>query len=634
MRVVVQKVKFVLWTALAVTFGITFASVVLKAAEYTKVPPVSVEDYPTAAIAEIPAPAEERDFYFIKNSDASLKVSAKAYLVGDLDTGEVILKKNEHDKLPIASVSKLITALVAKELPKDEVSAVVTKRALDTYGKNGNLRAGEKISLSHLFYPLLLESSNDSAEVIAEFFGRENFIQKMNYLAEILELENTTFSDPSGLSSGNQSSASDLFKIVGYIQTSKPEIFDISRKGGFVTAGHTWSSNNQFRLEKGYLGGKSGFTVPAKETVVSLFSLPLAEEGTRNVVIALLGSDSRYRDVQSILKYLRSNVYYGGEQDASSDWVKQKEGVPDLSNQDFVNLSFLGDLMFDRGVRQSVTKNFAGDYSPLFVNLESLKKSDFVFANLEGPASDEGKDLGSLYSFRMDPAVIPALRGAGIDVLSVANNHVGDWGKFAYTDTLARLRENEILYTGGGESGNEAEEPAVVERYGMRIGFLGFSDVGPDWMAANGSAGILSAKNPRFEEIIKNASEKVDYLIVSFHWGEEYEKVHNERQEELAYSAIDNGAKLVIGHHPHVMQDVETYKNGLIAYSLGNFIFDQGFSTDTMQGMWLEVRLRKSGAIEYKRNVVKLNRLFQPESVVPGKLEKIEFQKLEPVMAE
>lgn len=623
-----QKIKFFLWTLVAVIAGVTLATALLRAAEYKKAEPL--DNFPVTAATE--APTETKFFYFIKTEGAKPKVSAKAYLVGDLDTGEVILKHNEEERLPIASISKLVTALVAKELGP-EAEAAVSKTALATYGKNGNLRAGEKLPVYQLMYPLLLESSNDASEVIAESFGRNVFIQKMNQLGDLLELKNTSFSDPSGLSVGNQSSASDLFKIAGYIRKDSPEIFEITTKGGFVTPRHTWFSSNQFRRTEGYLGGKSGFTVPAKQTAVSLFSLPLAEEGSRNIAVTLLGSQNRYQDVQTILKFLRNNVYYGGEQDAAAEWVKQKEGVPDLTDQlrepDFLTLSFLGDIMLDRGVRSSVTKNFAGDYSALFAKLEDLKKSDMVFANLEGPASDEGEDKGSLYSFRMDPSVIPALRGAGIDVLSVANNHVGDWGEVAYKDTLARLRENEILYTGGGESTREAEEPVVVERYGMRIGYLGFSDVGPDWMAANGGVGILSAKNPRFAGIIKNASEKVDFLVVSFHWGDEYTTTHNSRQETLAYEAIDNGAKLVIGHHPHVMQEVETYKQGLIAYSLGNFIFDQGFSEGTMQGMWLEVKLHRNGEMEYKKNIIKLNRLFQPDTIVPGKPEKIEFQKLE-----
>ena len=163
--------------------------------------------------------------------------------------------------------------------------------------------------------------------------------------------------------------------------------------------------------------------------------------------------------------------------------------------------------MMDRGVKNSVMKNFNGDYSLLFENLQILKKADIAFANLEGPASDVGQDKKNLYSFRMNPSVIPALKGAGFSILSTANNHVGDWGRSAYADTLPRLKENEILYTGGGMNIKEAEQPTIIEKYGMKIGFLGFSDVGPTWMKATETeAGILLASNPRYKEIINNAS--------------------------------------------------------------------------------------------------------------------------------
>ena len=283
--------------------------------------------------------------------------------------------------------------------------------------------------------------------------------------------------------------------------------------------------------------------------------------------------------------------------------------------------------MLDRGVRSSVNKNFAGDYSALFEKLDLLKKFDIVFANLEGPTSDQGRDLGNLYSFRMDPGVVPALKGAGISILSVANNHVGDWGRDAYIDSLTRLEENEIQYTGGGMSKTDAIEPRIIEKHGIKVGFLGFSDVGPNWMRANiDTAGILLASDPDFENIIKNASEKVDHLIVSFHFGDEYKKQHNDRQEYLAHTAIDSGAKIVIGHHPHVSEDTEIYKNGFIAYSLGNFIFDQRFSEETMKGMLLQIKLEKDGSMSIGKNTVYLNKLFKPEKVTIGKEEKINFE--------
>jgi len=510
--------------------------------------------------------------------------------------------------------------------------ARVSSEALATYGKNGNFKIGEKIKLTDIIYPLLLESSNDAAEIIAQYFGRDFFIKKMNQNALKLELSNTNFTDPSGLSALNQSTVSDMFKLAGYLNQANPELFEITTKTSYSNDKHNWSSNNQFLLEEGYLGGKSGYTDPALQTVISLFSIPLSETGVRNIAIALLQSKDRYRDVENILKYLNKNVYYGGEEDAKELWVKERDNLPEIYEQDFVTLLFAGDIMLDRGVKNSVNKNFNGDYSLLFEKLGILKKSDIVFANLEGPASDIGKDVGNLYSFRMNPSVIPALKGAGFSIVSVANNHVGDWGGSAYVDTLLRLKENEILYTGGGVNKKEAEEVVIIEKYGIKIGYLGFSDVGPEWMRAKeagqvreNSAGLLLTSNPHFKEIIQNASKQVDYLVVSFHFGTEYEKTHNKRQEFLAHSAIDNGAKIVIGHHPHVIEDTEVYKGGYIAYSLGNFIFDQGFSESTMEGMFLEIKLGSDGNMTIKKNIVKLNKFFQPEKVIIGKEEKVKF---------
>ncbi|MDQ3244954.1 MAG: CapA family protein [bacterium] len=558
----------------------------------------------------------------------NLKVSANAYVVGDLNTGEVILSKNIDKIYPIASVSKLMTALVAKELENKNITATVSKKALATYGGNGNFRLGEKINTKDLLYPLLLESSNDAAEVLAEHYGRDNFIKKLNLQAQKLTMNSTSFEDPSGLSPNNKSTVGDLFKLAGYLKNNKPEILDITKKKSYSNGvkKHTWFSINQFLRNPQYIGGKSGFTDPAKQTVISTFSIPLAEGIERPIGITLLQSTDRAKDVNTILKYLKKNIYYGGDPNAMRDWVEKNLNLPDISEPDFITMHFLGDIMLDRGVRNSVNKNFNGDYSELFTKLDLLKDSDIVFANLEGTASDKGKSIGNLYSFRMDPSVVPALKGAGINILSVANNHVGDWGLPAYIDTLERLKENEILYTGGGTLA-KAEQPTIIEKYGMKIGFLGFTDVGPNYMKVEEDRiGILLASNPKFEQIIKNASSQVDYLVVSFHWGVEYKKIHNARQEELAHKAIDNGAKIIVGHHPHVIQDTEVYKNGFIAYSLGNFIFDQKFSTDTMQGMMLELKLGRLGNLSVKKNTIKLNSVFQPDKIIFGKEEKVKFE--------
>ncbi len=621
-----SKLNYFFWTTLSVLIGIFIAFVALKTAGYER---IRQENKPTQTQGQIIEDNTQKFFYFIKDPTEAPKVNAEAYFIGDLDTGEMILEKNQNQKFPIASVTKLMTATVSSENLDQNSTTQISAQTLATYGKNGNFYLGEKIKVGDLLYPLLMESSNDAAEAIARYSGRKSFLQLMNEKANNLNMTSTSFEDPSGLSPNNQSTTLDLFKLAQYIKNKVPDLLKVTINHSYKSPKHVWFSTNQFIHENGYQGGKSGYIDEAKQTVISTFTLPVSKDQSRNIAIVLLRSPDRYKDVENILKYLKKNVYYGMETDAQSDWVKQKESISDEYTQDYLNLMFTGDIMLDRGVKSSVMKNFDGDYSAMFANLDIFKKANIVFGNLEGPASDQGEDKHNLYSFRMDPSVVPALKGAGFDIVSVANNHVGDWGRIAYEDTLDSLKENEILYTGGGKNSHEAEQPTVIEKYGMKIGYLGFSDVGPNWMeATDNSSGLLLANNPRFDEIIQNASKQVDFLVVSFHFGDEYKNTHNDRQEYLAHKAIDDGAKIIIGTHPHVVEDTEVYKKGFIAYSLGNLIFDQYFSENTMQGMLLEIKLNKNGSMSIFKDIVKLNHVFQPETVIKGKEEKIKFQNL------
>jgi len=281
--------------------------------------------------------------------------------------------------------------------------------------------------------------------------------------------------------------------------------------------------------------------------------------------------------------------------------------------ESIVTMAFLGDIMMDRGVRSSVYNNAGGDYGFLFEELNQLSQYDILFGNLEGPVSDKGNNVGSIYSFRMEPKSLDALVDAGFNVLSVANNHAGDWNVAAFTDTLDRLGNYNILAVGGGYNYSDASSVRVIEINGVSFGFLGFSDAGHDWLSASEeSPGILIASDNNRNEIIKTASEEVDVLITSFHFGEEYELIQNERQTQLAQDAIDNGALIVVGHHPHVIQPVEEYNGGLIAYSLGNFIFDQYFSEDTMTGLLLDVSIQDNQIVEFKELITKQDDRFKP----------------------
>lgn len=309
--------------------------------------------------------------------------------------------------------------------------------------------------------------------------------------------------------------------------------------------------------------------------------------------------------------------------------VGPAEKAPALPTIPLTKIYFVGDIMLTRGVQSSVDKNFNGNFSELFKNAPELKEADILFGNLEGPISSIGNNVGSKYSFRMSPLVLPPLKEFNFSIFSFANNHVGDWNVKAFDDTLVRLKENGLLFTGAGANREEAEKPSIITKNGINFGFLGFSDVGPKWMEAkDNKGGILLADDPNFSEIIINAKESVDVLIVSIHFGEEYEEVHNKRQEKIAHLAIDSGADMVIGHHPHVIQDIEYYKDKPIFYSLGNFIFDQYFSKETMRGLVVMTTFEGKVLKEVRNLISVQNKKYQIE----GLFEEEEITDLEELL--
>lgn len=273
---------------------------------------------------------------------------------------------------------------------------------------------------------------------------------------------------------------------------------------------------------------------------------------------------------------------------------------------------FVGDIMTDRAVRRRVEARLDGSYERLFEKVPELKEADITFGNLEGPVSDKGENVGSIYSFRMDPQTVPALRSSGFDIVSVANNHAGDWSFTAFVDTLERLNQGGVHPVGGAMSKQEARTPIIFNVDGISIGFLAFTDTGPDWLEADEKAGILLASDPKRLEYIREARAQVDHLIVSYHFGDEYEFGSNERQQELSRSSIDAGARVIVGHHPHVIQEVEQYGDGLIFYSLGNFIFDQYFSEETMTGMVARVFFTKEGISSWTEMVSEQDEFLRP----------------------
>lgn len=277
----------------------------------------------------------------------------------------------------------------------------------------------------------------------------------------------------------------------------------------------------------------------------------------------------------------------------------------------------VGDIMLDRGVEYTIKKEGKNDFKFPFLKIAGdLKKSDLLIGNLEGPISNRGEKIGSIYSFRMNPESIKGLEYAGFDILSLANNHALDYGRIALEDTMNLLKDNGIDYVGAGFDEKEVFSVKIKEVKGVKIGFLAYTDFGSKfWKPGTNTSGVAFFSIEDLEKIKKEISEtkkNVDILIIFLHSGTEYSKNPTNFQKEFSRACVDAGADLILGHHPHVTQLVEQYKNGWIAYSLGNFIFDQSFSEETMQGTLLEVLIENGKIKEVNPKEVEISKNFQP----------------------
>lgn len=316
--------QYIFWGVCAVVIGISLVSfltesALLIAAKFkgenfaSVVPPVvpaatSTPSLP--AVAEVKHLASTTKEYSFSSTAKIPATGALAYLVADIKTGEVIIQKGETSAYPLASVSKLMTALVATENMDLKKYATVSRDSYNTFGAEGNLVLGEKLKLSDLMYPLLMESSNDGAEVIADEYGHPEFLQLMNKTAAILGMKNTYYEDPSGLNPKNVSTVGDQFKLAQYIYTKYPSIFDITLVKIFKVGNHTWTSKSAMLNISTFIGGKNGFIDEARQTNVSLFNIPMLKGGYRVLAVIELKSPDRTTDAKNLLNFVTKNVTY------------------------------------------------------------------------------------------------------------------------------------------------------------------------------------------------------------------------------------------------------------------------------------------------------------------------------------
>lgn len=233
--------------------------------------------------------------------NGNIPISAEAYLALDLKSGNIVAAKNLERQFPIASLTKLVSALIAIKNIDENQPIIVSQDALLAYGRNGNLKEGEEIALKEILYPLLLESSNDAAEAIAEHIGRNNFINLMNREMAEIGASQTSFADPSGLSGLNISSAKDLAIISKYIYDNYSGILEITAQKTYRTDGHVWNNTNPLITIDSYIGGKIGYTDEALKTALSLFRFKNKFGSTRVILVILLKSAKRESDILSLL---------------------------------------------------------------------------------------------------------------------------------------------------------------------------------------------------------------------------------------------------------------------------------------------------------------------------------------------
>ena len=236
-------------------------------------------------------------------------------------------------------------------------------------------------------------------------------------------------------------------------------------------------------------------------------------------------------------------------------------------------INAVGDIML-AGSAAPTFARLGYDY-PFAVTAAELKQGDLAVGNLEAPIAVRGDEFtGKRFRFKAAPPGAAALKRAGFSVVTLANNHIMDYGEPALLETLHHLDQNGILHPGAGRDLTSARQQALIQVKGARIAFLAYSLTLPkEFYAARGRAGTAPGYQAYFKADIARAKATADYVVVSFHWGTEGAASPRPYQVAAAHAAVDAGADVVLGHHPHVLQGIERYKKGVILYSLGNFAF-------------------------------------------------------------
>lgn len=256
----------------------------------------------------------------------------------------------------------------------------------------------------------------------------------------------------------------------------------------------------------------------------------------------------------------------------------KEEPVAEIPQDQSTSVIFTGDVLLSNYVLQNYEKSgVQGILGETLLN--ELQQADITVINEEFPFGTTGTPAeDKQFTFRVNPSYVDIFKQMGVDAVTLANNHILDYGEEPLAETMKTLDEAEILYAGAGDSIGQAKELQVIEVNGKRYGMLAASRVIPvaSWNVQNHAPGVFCTYDPTLLlEEIKAARSQCDYLAVYVHWGIERNANPEDYQKNMARQYIDAGADAVIGSHPHVLQGIEYYNGKPIFYSLGNFIFNQ-----------------------------------------------------------
>lgn len=277
-----------------------------------------------------------------------------------------------------------------------------------------------------------------------------------------------------------------------------------------------------------------------------------------------------------------------------------------------VKVLLTGDINLGRLTGQKILE---GDNNYAFEYLnEYLQKYDITFGNLESQLADLGGETQSPtneYTFAGPPGGADGLKEAGFDIVSTANNHMWDYGKDALFETMDNLTKAGVKYVGSSKETTTLYQPVITEVNGQKIAWLATTLLLNGYEKAGADQYVAMAEMDKLIPAVESAKQQADWVIVSLHGGIEYRSIPTKEQTDIAHQLVDAGADIVVGHHSHIMEGVEKYKNGLIFYSLGNFAFWQPFGYWTEHSFMAEIELKPNGELNY--NPIAITSGWQPK---------------------